>query len=134
MGLTYVGSAPTRFQFGDLVTGIVSSIYPPGKQTGDAWGKHVYEAGSDVEGRIINWTNHDPQSLNRGSVEIRLDNGDRLWVTATRVITTRAHIDHPLAAMTPVQQFQWTCRCGKSGVEDTEAQARYAHTKHGDHA
>lgn len=118
-----VGGRPARYQPGDLVAATLT--------TDDrAYGGTMYATGAVVEGVVMRWVNYDARLLDEGRVEIRLENRDVLWVTATKVLKTRAEREHPMAAVEPA--YRWSCACGESGFALTEDAARAAHTSHGE--
>lgn len=113
----------SRYRFGDRVRAVVTSSYD-----GDFW--HLprsYAKGEEVEGVIINCVNSDPSNLIAGEVEIRLDEGHRMWVRAIQVITPK----HNLREIETVRRYVWKCdRCSERGVEESHAQAEAAFAEH----
>lgn len=132
MSLTYVGSRPAHFQYGDLVQARLTTAENAGPQP---WGPtRDYAAGEVVEGVITRAVNHEAAMLDRGRVEIRTESGDRLWVQAERVLSTYAQREHPLRKVAEVRAYEWTCTCGQTGQAPTEQEARNDHTRHGERA
>lgn len=120
-----VGGRPARYQPGDLVEAELTS----GDQGRSG---ELYAKGTVVTGVVMRWVNYDARLLDEGRVEIRLKNHDVLWVTATKVLRTRAEREHPFGAIEPA--YRWHCGCGESGFALTEDAARAAHTGHGEKA
>lgn len=113
------------FQPGDQVLTLITSD-EVGRRTG-----RRYKADELVSGVIICWVNWDARMLDQGRVQIKTADGDVLWVTAVEVEKTEAERTHPLLS-TYAAAVKWTCVCGESGYADTEAEAKIAHTKHGE--
>lgn len=115
---TRSGQYPCRYQPGDRVKGAVTGDHSDQKFIGEI-----------VEGIIVRWLDGDVDCLDKGRVEVRLDDNAFVWIKATEVITVRGKLEHPEATYTPI--VRWVCdTCSRSGWGLDQADAESAFKKH----